>query len=145
MPDMWCRWKGLATGHAILRWISSPQLQAAMSIFILLVPARGILIDGARAVYHRRPDMNVLVSIGALSGLVISFIAYGIKSLNWTPFFAEPAMLLSVVLLGRSLEERAKLQVRRPHAPAHAWLRQYLQSACCTAVKPQQLTVCTYI
>lgn len=90
-----------------------------MSIFILLGPARGILIDGAKAVYHLRPDMNVLVALGAISGLVVSFVAYGIKSLGWTPFFAEPAMLLSVVLLGRSLEERAKLQVCLPAVTLH--------------------------
>ena len=103
-----------------------------MSIFILLVPARGILIDGARAVYHRRPDMNVLVSMGAISGLVVSFVAYGIESLNWTPFFAEPAMLLSVVLLGRSLEERAKLQARCLPVIAHAQPH-HLLSICNTA------------
>jgi cation transport ATPase len=104
-------WPGQHKAPAAVQFLASPSMQAILTIFCLVGPARGILIDGVKAVVHRRPDMNVLVSLGALSALTVSFVAVGKPSLGWTPFFAESSMLLSVVLLGRSLEERAKLRV----------------------------------
>jgi hypothetical protein len=61
--------------------------------------------------------MNSLVALGALSALGVSAAAAAVPALGWRTFFEEPAMLLSVVLLGRTLEERAKLQVRRASHP----------------------------
>ena len=57
--------------------------------------------------------MNTLVAVGALSALGVSGAAALLPQLGWATFFEEPAMLLGVVLLGRTLEERAKLKVRR--------------------------------
>jgi Cu2+-exporting ATPase len=55
--------------------------------------------------------MNTLVALGAVSALGVSTAAAAIPSIGWATFFEEPAMLLGVVLLGRALEEWAKLQV----------------------------------
>lgn len=68
-------------------------------------------MDGGEALLKGRPDMNSLVALGALSALGVSAVAAAVPALGWRTFFEEPAMLLSVVLLGRTLEERAKLQV----------------------------------
>lgn len=40
----------------------------------------------------------------------VSCVAAALPGLGWRTFFEEPAMLLGVVLLGRTLERRAKLQ-----------------------------------
>lgn len=37
-------------------------------------------------------------------------MAAAVPSLGWRTFFEEPAMLLGFVLVGRALEERAKLR-----------------------------------
>ena len=58
----------------------------------------------------------------------MSCAAAGMPALGWPTFFEEPAMLLGVVLLGKNLEERAKLaassdmaslQVALLHLPFH--------------------------
>jgi cation transport ATPase len=39
----------------------------------------------------------------------MSCVAMAFPRLGWPTFFEEPAMLMGVVLLGKTLEERAKL------------------------------------
>jgi Cu+-exporting ATPase len=59
--------------------------------------------------WQRRPDMNSLVALGACASFAVSGVAAALPGLGWPTFFEEPAMLLGCVLLGRALEERAKL------------------------------------
>lgn len=54
--------------------------------------------------------MNTLVALGAGAAFGVSCVAAGLPALGWRTFFEEPAMLLGFVLVGRALEERAKLQ-----------------------------------
>ncbi len=54
--------------------------------------------------------MNTLVGLGATASFGVSCVAAALPSLGWKTFFEEPAMLLGFVLIGRALEERAKLQ-----------------------------------
>lgn len=65
---------------------------------------------GVNALLKNSPDMNTLVGLGATSAFGVSVAAALLPQLGWRTFFEEPAMLLGVVLLGRTLEERAKLQ-----------------------------------
>ena len=59
--------------------------------------------------WRRAPDMNSLVALGACASFAVSGVAAALPGLGWPTFFEEPAMLLGCVLLGRALEERAKL------------------------------------
>jgi hypothetical protein len=54
--------------------------------------------------------MNTLVSLGALASFSMSSVAALVPQLGWPTFFEEPVMLMAFVLLGRAVEERAKLQ-----------------------------------
>jgi ATPase, P-type (transporting), HAD superfamily, subfamily IC len=54
--------------------------------------------------------MNTLVSLGAILSFSMSTAAMMLPGLGWPTFFEEPVMLLAFVLLGRAVEERAKLQ-----------------------------------
>ena len=54
--------------------------------------------------------MNTLVSLGALASFGMSAAAVALPRLGWPTFFEEPVMLLAFVLLGRAVEERAKLR-----------------------------------
>ncbi len=82
----------------------------ALATITLVGPARGILQDGWTGARRARPNMNTLVSIGALSAYTASVVALVMPNLGWECFFDEPVMLLSFILLGRTLEERARFR-----------------------------------
>ncbi|GAB4383306.1 MAG: heavy metal translocating P-type ATPase [Elainellaceae cyanobacterium] len=74
----------------------------------LLGPGRSILIDGWRGVRHNAPNMNTLVGLGTLTAYTASVVALLIPRLGWECFFDEPVMLVGFILLGRTLEQRAR-------------------------------------
>jgi Cu2+-exporting ATPase len=74
----------------------------------LLIPGREILSDGLKGLWYRIPNMNSLISIGAISAYTASGLALFWPQLGWQCFFEEPVMLLGFILLGRSLEARAR-------------------------------------
>ncbi|GIL67851.1 hypothetical protein Vafri_21137 [Volvox africanus] len=90
--------------------LHSVPLNAALSAAALLGPGRDILVSGLKALAAGRPDMNTLVGLGAGTSFGVSCVAAALPKLGWKTFFEEPAMLLGFVLVGRALEERAKLQ-----------------------------------
>lgn len=81
-----------------------------LATLTLIFPARGILQDGWKGIQRVRPNMNTLVSIGALGAYITSVMALVLPKLGWECFFDEPVMLLSFILLGRTLEERARFR-----------------------------------
>ncbi|KAL4430152.1 hypothetical protein ABPG77_004934 [Micractinium sp. CCAP 211/92] len=102
-------WLGSAAPHW-LHVLSSTPVHAAMSALALLGPGRAIISEGFQALAKGAPDMNSLVGLGATASFAVSAVAALLPRLGWRTFFEEPAMLLGVVLVGRALEERAKLQ-----------------------------------
>jgi Cu2+-exporting ATPase len=90
--------------------LGSPLVHGLMSAAALLGPGREVLALGYRAAAAGCPDMNTLVGLGAGAAFGVSCVAAALPALGWRTFFEEPAMLLGVVLLGRTLERRAKLR-----------------------------------
>ncbi|MEO1620354.1 MAG: heavy metal translocating P-type ATPase [Cyanobacteria bacterium J06632_3] len=90
--------------------ISTLWFHGILATLTLLFPARKILIEGFQGIRRNTPNMNTLVSLGALSAYVTSLIALIFPNLGWECFFDEPVMLLSFILLGRTLEQRARFQ-----------------------------------
>ena len=93
-----------------VHWLGSTPVNAALSALALLGPGREIVAEGFSALGRGAPDMNSLVGLGATAAFSISAVAAALPRLGWRTFFEEPAMLLGVVLIGRTLEERAKLR-----------------------------------
>lgn len=96
-------------------WISIPVLSDLWVHFLLatatlLFPARQILIDGWQGLRRGAPTMNTLVALGVLSAYGASVVALVWPTLGWECFFDEPVMLLSFILLGRTLEQRARFR-----------------------------------
>ena len=89
--------------------LCSPRLHAALSVFALAGPGRSTLQDGLTALSAGSPNMNSLVSLGALASFAMSTAAAAMPQLGWPTFFEEPVMLMAFVLLGRAVEERAKV------------------------------------
>ncbi|KAL6858864.1 hypothetical protein ACP4OV_017866 [Aristida adscensionis] len=82
----------------------------SLSIFTFIGPGRRLIIDGLKSLFKGSPNMNTLVGLGALSSFAVSSIAAFIPTLGWKTFFEEPVMLIAFVLLGKNLEQRAKLK-----------------------------------
>ncbi|NER81323.1 MAG: copper-translocating P-type ATPase [Leptolyngbya sp. SIO1D8] len=96
-------------------WVSIPILSDLwfhflLATMVLLLPAREILIEGWQGVRHGAPNMNTLVTLGTLSAYGASVVALFFPALGWECFFDEPVMLLSFILLGRTLEQRARFR-----------------------------------
>lgn len=82
----------------------------SLCLLTLLGPGRQLILDGLKSLFKRAPNMNSLVGLGALSSFTVSSFAVLLPKLGWKAFFEEPIMLIAFVLLGRNLEQRAKIK-----------------------------------
>ncbi|KAM2040629.1 hypothetical protein ACFX16_034537 [Malus domestica] len=90
--------------------LHSTGFHLSLCLFTLLGPGRRLIFDGLRSLVKGAPNMNTLVGLGALSSFTVSSLAAFIPKLGWKTFFEEPIMLIAFVLLGRNLEQRAKIK-----------------------------------
>ena len=103
-------------GHLGQHSLLLPQLSLLTNIWFhwglataaLLLPGREILLDGWRGLRRNAPNMNTLVGLGTLTAYTASCVALFFPQLGWECFFDEPVMLLGFILLGRTLEQRAR-------------------------------------
>ncbi len=79
-----------------------------LATIAILIPGRPILIDGWLGLRRNAPNMNTLVALGTVSAYVASVVALIFPQLGWECFFDEPVMILGFILLGRTLEKRAR-------------------------------------
>ncbi|MDB9518735.1 heavy metal translocating P-type ATPase [Roseofilum reptotaenium CS-1145] len=100
------------TGHGFhdLPLLSSMAFHWGLATLALLFPGRNIIIEGARGLWNNSPNMNSLVGLGAIAAYTTSTIALLVPQTGWECFFDEPVMLLGFILLGRTLEARARSQ-----------------------------------
>ncbi|MDY6784193.1 MAG: heavy metal translocating P-type ATPase [Cyanobacteriota bacterium] len=99
----WQHWGGPALPLLNEIWV-----HWAIATLALVLPGREIIVDGARSLRYGIPNMNTLVALGTLSAYLASCVALIFPQLGWECFFDEPAMLLGFILLGRTLEKRAR-------------------------------------
>lgn len=86
-------------------------VKGGLALGALLGPGRGLLFDGMMAFAKGSPNMNSLVGFGCVAAFAISMVSLLNPGLDWdASFFDEPVMLLGFVLLGRSLEEKARIK-----------------------------------
>ncbi|XP_065850929.1 copper-transporting ATPase PAA1, chloroplastic [Euphorbia lathyris] len=93
-----------------VHFFHSTGFHLSLSLFTLLGPGRQLILDGVKSLFKGAPNMNTLVGLGALSSFSVSTLATLIPKLGWKAFFEEPIMLIAFVLLGRNLEQRAKIK-----------------------------------
>ncbi|PSO47839.1 MAG: copper-translocating P-type ATPase [Cyanobacteria bacterium SW_9_44_58] len=79
-----------------------------LATLALILPGREIIVDGAKGLWNRVPNMNSLIALGTVSAYLASCVALLFPQLGWECFFDEPVMLLGFILLGRTLEQRAR-------------------------------------
>jgi len=83
-------------------------VHGAIATVALAGPGRAIWLEGWRAVWRGAPTMDSLVGLGMVSAYGASLTALLVPAWHWHCFFEEPVMLLGFVLLGRTLEQRAR-------------------------------------
>ncbi|ONL94198.1 Copper-transporting ATPase PAA2 chloroplastic [Zea mays] len=103
---------GIHVGHGtFLDLLHNPYVKCGIATTALFGPGRDILFDGFRAFKQGSPNMNSLVGFGSAAAFTISAVSLLNPDWEWnSTFFDEPVMLLGFVLLGRSLEESARLK-----------------------------------
>ncbi|MFP4220402.1 MAG: heavy metal translocating P-type ATPase [Phormidium sp.] len=95
-------------GFPAIPGLSNIWFHFALASFALVIPGREIIIEGGRGLLKNAPSMNTLVGFGLVTAYLASTAALFFPNLAWECFFEEPVMLLGFVLLGRSLESRAR-------------------------------------
>lgn len=95
-------------GWAYLPGLSNIWFHAGLATIALVGPGRAILADGWRGLRRNAPNMNTLVGLGTLTAYTASLVALLFPQLGWECFFDEPVMLVGFILLGRTLEQRAR-------------------------------------
>ena len=90
--------------------LSNVWFHCGLAIAALIFPGRSMIVDGWQGLRRSAPNMNTLVSLGTLTAFTASFIALIFPQLGWECFFDEPVMLVGFILLGRTLEQRARGQ-----------------------------------
>uniref|UniRef100_A0ACD5WEW0 Uncharacterized protein n=1 Tax=Avena sativa TaxID=4498 RepID=A0ACD5WEW0_AVESA len=103
---------GIHIGHGtFMDLLHNSYVKCGIAMVALFGPGRDILFDGLRAFKQGSPNMNSLVGFGSAAAFAISAVSLLNPELGWnSTFFDEPVMLLGFVLLGRSLEESARLK-----------------------------------
>lgn len=95
-------------GWAAIPGLSNIWFHWGLATLVLIGPGRDILQDGWKGIRHNAPNMNTLVGLGTLSAYTASVVALLWPQLGWECFFDEPVMLISFILLGRTLEHQAR-------------------------------------
>ncbi|MBD2018633.1 heavy metal translocating P-type ATPase, partial [Leptolyngbya sp. FACHB-36] len=94
--------------HLTLPGLNNIWFHCGLATLALLGPGRSMAIDGWRGLRHNAPNMNTLVSLGTFTAYSTSLVALLFPQLGWECFFDEPVMLVGFILLGRTLEQRAR-------------------------------------
>ena len=87
-------------------------LQFALTTLVLAWPGRHFFSKGFIALWRRAPEMNSLVALGA--GAAWSYSVVATFAPQWLPeaarnvYFEAAAVIVTLILLGRMLEARAK-------------------------------------
>jgi Cu2+-exporting ATPase len=103
-------------GHLdALGWLHLPGLDQlgfhwGLATLALVMPGRAILVNGWQGLWHGAANMNTLIGLGAVSAYLTSCVALLFPQLGWECFFDEPVMLVGFILLGRTLEQQAKVR-----------------------------------
>ena len=104
----------LLTVAAFSNLISDLRLSGVVQLLLLLPvlwAGRKIFTSGVPALLKLRPDMDSLIACGAGTGTLYSLCLLIFNTVNCHYHFDSAAMILTLVMLGRTLEHRARNKV----------------------------------
>ncbi|HEC1794200.1 TPA: cation-translocating P-type ATPase [Campylobacter lari] len=89
----------------------SALIQMFLSMIAIFYCGKSFFIHALKGLRHKNLDMNTLISLGAFTSFVYSFFVYfEVFSKDSYLYFSGGAMIISFVLLGKYLEEKAKFK-----------------------------------
>ncbi|HEU5368058.1 MAG TPA: HAD-IC family P-type ATPase, partial [Ktedonobacterales bacterium] len=97
---------GLTTLMPVYAW--EPYVLLAMSLVVWGVVGWTFHRSALRALRHRSVNMDVLVSMGSTVAIVSSAAATFVPALQGNMYYDTPAMIVTLIFLGKYLEARAK-------------------------------------
>jgi len=87
-------------------------LQSVLTTLVLTGPGRMFFNKGVPALWHLKPEMNSLVAMGAgsawLYSMMVTFAPHWLPEGTHYVYFEAAAVIVTLILLGRMLEARAK-------------------------------------
>jgi heavy metal translocating P-type ATPase len=99
-------------GHGLLPGVWSAGIQAVFATLVLAGPGRRFFSRGLPGLVRGHPDMNALVALGAGAAYLFSLVATfspGLLPAGAAHVYFEASVLIvTLILLGRSLEARAR-------------------------------------
>lgn len=98
--------------------LENPLVNAFIQLFLTLCVmhfGRAFYIRGIKALLHKNPTMDSLVALGSLAGFFYSFFIviggiFGNNSLLHNLYFEGVCVILSFIMLGKYIEEKAKIK-----------------------------------
>lgn len=99
-------------GGPMIPFFHHPIFHWSLATLAIAIPGREIFLDGWRGLRFGHANMNTLVALGTGSAYLTSCIAWAWPGLGWECFFDEPVMLLGMLLLGRTLESKARQKAK---------------------------------
>jgi Cu+-exporting ATPase len=113
---------GLAAGVTIIEWVPfdfMPWFNGGIWMFILTTPiifigGKSFYIGAARAIKHRRANMDLLISIGTLTAYIYSAVIVIDQFIDVFPgiqsevYFDTAAVIIAFILLGKYMEDVVK-------------------------------------
>ena len=82
-------------------------LQLVLTVIIMVIN-RKFFISGFKSLWHRSPNMDTLVALGAGAAFVYSLYALFVLKDMHELYFESAAMILTLITVGKMLEARAK-------------------------------------
>jgi len=82
-------------------------LQLILTVIIMVIN-RKFFVSGFKSLWHRAPNMDTLVALGAGAALIYSLYALFILNDMHELYFESAAMILTLITVGKMLEARAK-------------------------------------
>jgi Cu+-exporting ATPase len=113
---------GLAAGVTIIEWVPFdflPWFNGGIWMFILTTPiifigGKSFYIGAAKAIKHRRANMDLLISIGTLTAYIYSAVIVIDQFIDIFPgiqsevYFDTAAVIIAFILLGKYMEDVVK-------------------------------------
>ncbi|MBR0232401.1 MAG: cadmium-translocating P-type ATPase [Clostridia bacterium] len=92
----------------VMRFLHNGYFQFALATAVMAVGGSVFYRGAWSSLKNKSPSMDVLVALGTTASYVYSI--YSLFSGNGTLYFESPAMIITLVLLGRLLESRARVR-----------------------------------
>ncbi|MEW5925259.1 MAG: heavy metal translocating P-type ATPase [Candidatus Zixiibacteriota bacterium] len=117
LPIMIISMGGMFTEHPIFGHLTGGLILLLLTLPVMFVSGREIFTDAWNQTRHGRANMNSLIALGSLAAFLYSaYAVLTLVGLKGTPvshfYFESAAMIITLILLGRYLETRAKGQAR---------------------------------